>query len=59
MMSFRDMSFCGSDCVNHECSRHFGEPEKAAAKRWWGGDDAPVAFMDFSANCPDYKEPTK
>lgn len=59
MICYRDMSFCGSDCVNTECRRHFGPSEKSAAERWWGGPDAPVAFMDFSKDCEQYQEPGK
>lgn len=55
MICFKDMSFCGSDCTNSKCRRHFGEGDRLAAKRWWGSDEAPVAFTDFSGTCPDYE----
>jgi len=55
MICYKDMSFCGSDCTNSSCFRHFGEAEKKGAEMWWGGPNAPVAFMDFSGSCPDYK----
>lgn len=58
MMCFRDMTFCSSDCTNEGCLRHFGEADKEAAKRWWGGDDAPVAYCDFSPMCVLYAAPT-
>jgi len=54
MMCFKDMSFCGSDCTYETCRRHFGEAEKRAAERWWGGPDAPVAFTDLRDGCPNY-----
>jgi hypothetical protein len=57
MLCFRDMTFCGSDCANTECRRHFGEEEKDAAHIWWGSDGAPVAFSDFSDTCPGYRKP--
>lgn len=59
MMCFRDKTFCSSDCTNALCHRHFGEDERAAARRWWGHDpdNAPVAFADFSADCTDYAPP--
>lgn len=58
MICFRDMTFCGSDCTNSACRRHFGPDEKAAADRWWGLDgEAPVALSDFSETCPDYMPP--
>ena len=57
MICYKDQTFCSSDCVNKNCFRYFGEEERKGAKAWWGGDDAPVAFADFSLNCPDYKPP--
>jgi len=54
-MCYKDMSFCGSDCTKSSCIRHFGVAEEKAAEMWWGGPNAPVAFMDFSGSCPDYK----
>lgn len=55
MICYRDMTFCASDCTNTACHRHFGPEDSAAARRWWGSDDAPVSFAYFSADCPDYK----
>lgn len=57
MMCFKDKAFCGSDCVNTECHRHFGKDENDAARAWWGHDPerAPVAFSDFSDGCDGYK----
>lgn len=57
MICFRDMTFCSSDCTNTACMRHFGDDDRAAAENWWGGPDAPVAFSDFSKDCPIYKKP--
>lgn len=62
MLCFRDMTFCGSDCTNTQCGRHYGPKTKAEAERWWRRDftDAskengpPVAFSDFSGDCEDY-----
>lgn len=54
MICFRDMTFCGSDCTNARCRRHYGHDDRDAAERWWGSSDAPVAFSDFSGECPDY-----
>lgn len=56
MLCFRDMTFCSAKCVNVLCRRYFGDAERQAAKRWWGGDDAPVAFHDFGGNCKDRME---
>lgn len=63
MLCFRDMTFCGSDCVNTICRRHFGDDDKAAASQWWRevfkqtDDGPPIAFSDFSGDCPDYRKP--
>lgn len=56
MLCFKDMSFCGSDCTREDCRRHFGADDKAAAKKWWRDmpGEPPVAFVDFSKDCPDY-----
>lgn len=61
MICFRDMTFCGSDCQNRSCPRNFNDDVSAAARRWWGGPGAPIAFSDFSKDCPDYqpKEETR
>jgi hypothetical protein len=59
VICFRDKTFCGSDCVNATCHRHFGPADKAAAVAWWGGgEDAPIAYADFSSTCADYQRPT-
>lgn len=55
MICFRDMTFCSSDCTNTACHRHFGADDRAAAEKWWGGPDAPVAFSDLSLTCQFYK----
>ena len=57
MICYRDMTFCDSDCTNRACRRHFGPDDGAAAIRWWGGEDAPVAWADFTGDCPDYVPP--
>jgi hypothetical protein len=59
MICFRDMSFCASNCANRDCRRNYGPEEKAAAREWWGGDDAPVALANFRTGCADYKEPSQ
>lgn len=58
MLCFRDMTFCGSDCTNVACPRHFGPDDDEATKRWWGGSGAPVAFGDYAPRCADYTPPT-
>lgn len=57
MICFRDMSFCSASdhCLTTDCPRHFGEDDKKAAEKWWGGPDAPIAIMDFQTGCKEYK----
>jgi hypothetical protein len=57
MISYKDRTFCASDCTQTRCFRYFGDEERAGAKLWWGSDDAPVAFSDFSPICEDYRPP--
>lgn len=59
MICFRDMSFCADSdqCANAQgCGRNFDDEQKAAAKRWWGNDGAPVAFMSFKETCELFKD---
>lgn len=56
MMCYKDRTFCESDCTTSTCLRFFGEKQKAGAKAWMG-DNAPVAYNDFSKNCDDYQPP--
>ena len=53
MICFRDMTFCSAECVNSECFRNYSPDVDKAAKAW-GGDDAPVAFSDFSDTCVSF-----
>ena len=59
MICFKDMTFCGSDCVNQKCPRFFSKADKENAILWWGNENAPIAYSDFSDQCLDYKRPTK
>lgn len=54
MICYLDKTFCSSDCKNQHCSRFWTDEIHQAAKEWWGGDNAPVAFSDFSKTCPEY-----
>lgn len=54
MMCFRDMTFCSAKCLNTSCPRQFDDEQRAAARKWWKGDGAPIAFSDFSGTCPEY-----
>jgi hypothetical protein len=66
MMSFRDMTFCpGDGCAKFDtCPRALTTAVQDAAKRWWGGDGAPISrFTDpraltcYEATAP-YFDPT-
>lgn len=54
MICYKDMTFCASDCTLSSCFRHWDADKSAAAQKWWGKPDAPVAFFDFSNDCPSY-----
>lgn len=56
MLCYR--SFCSAyptRCSNDECDRAFTASEAARAAKWWGGEGAPVAYMDMSTGCPDFR----
>lgn len=55
MICFKDRTFCSAMCRTYQCHRQFTDELHQQARDWWGGDDAPVAFCDFSSNCKDYK----
>lgn len=57
MMCFMDSSFCSSSdsCANKACGRNLTPELVARGKRWWGGDDFPVAMADYQPTCSDYK----
>ena len=58
MICYKDQTFCADSaegrCVNKDCWRFYGQEQRAEAKRWWGGDGAPVAFANFADGCPDF-----
>ena len=59
MICYKDMAFCsdGQNCsARIGCDRFFGYEEREKAVKWWGGNDAPVAFMNFAATCKRRKE---
>ena len=57
MMCYRDMTFCSSDCKNTECFRNFTPTVKEQAIEWWGSEDVPIAYADFSDGCDEYTPP--
>lgn len=60
MISYKDKTFClastNGTCKNDKCWRFFSDEERANSIKWWGSDDAPVAFCDFSKDCEDLVE---
>ena len=51
MLCYRDRTYCSSyikaNCVNHNCNLAYTEQDKAYARQWWGGDDAPICVGDL------------
>lgn len=52
MLSYKDMTFCYSNCTNKECIRHKSRTEKNTR-------NLPVSMCDFSANCEEYTSAEK
>jgi len=48
-LCYLDRAFCDAStegrCINTSCYRFFGPDQRAAAERWWGSSEAPVAFL--------------
>lgn len=47
MICFLDKTFCGSKNCDGSCGRQWTKELEERAKKWWGGDGAPVAFSNF------------
>lgn len=56
MICYRDMTFCVSPHCKNKCGRKLTGEIVAAARRWWGGPDAPIATAKF---CDANGEPLK
>lgn len=57
-MTYKDMTFCDSDCINYKCHRNFSPEQKEAATAWWGSTSAPVAFShSYREDCNEYEQP--
>ena len=54
MITYKDRTWCKSDCVNPNCFRNFTSNERAHAIKWWGGLNFPIRTQDFSKDCDDY-----
>lgn len=57
-MTYKDQTFCASDCTNTKCFRNFSEEQREGARLWWKGmpGEALIAFSDFSKGCKEYKK---
>lgn len=60
-LCYKDRTFCVSDCTVSDCWRYFGPEQVEGARRWWphDPDNAPIAWHDFSGQCPDYTPPER
>ncbi len=47
MMCFKDTTFCASSNCKDECGRKPPPDLEQQARRWWGGDGAPIAYSYF------------
>ena len=58
MICFRDQSFCleSKQCGNTGCHARWTQELSIAAARWWGAEDAPVAFMPMKDKCNEFME---
>ena len=58
MLCFRDQAYCAesSECANTDCRRKWTDELQRQATRWWGGEDAPVAFMSMRETCGKFEE---
>ena len=57
MISYKDRTFCMSDCVNKDCDRFYSKEVVEGARAWWSHDpdNAPIAVTDFSKRCGEYE----
>lgn len=57
MISYLDRSFCtqSDTCQQKHCERNFNQERRKAARKWWGSDDAPVAYAAFP-ECEEWED---
>lgn len=54
MISYRDMTFCKhhEDCAKAAtCHRPLTDEVREKARKWWGGDDVPIAVFGNRPAC--------
>ncbi len=56
MICYKDMTFCPfhETCAD-PCSRALTDEVRAAAERWWGKPEAPIAVFTDIPKCHDGK----
>lgn len=54
MISYKDRSFCSSDCINTQCPRNYTDEMEIHNTTTV---NLPVAFSDFSKGCDEYMSP--
>ena len=47
MICYRDTTFCVSPGCENKCGRKLTPEIEAAARRWWKGDDPPIAMSCY------------
>lgn len=47
MICYRDTTFCANEHCTCPPHRRLTDEVRAAARRWWGGDNAPIAYADL------------
>lgn len=57
MICYRDRTFCTANCATPDCDIRLTEQVQLDARRWWGGDGAPISVQDCSGTCPEYAAP--
>lgn len=53
MISYKDKTFCVSPDCENKCGRKLTSKIESDAKKWWGGEDAPISVGYF---CGEPKE---
>lgn len=59
MLCYRDRTYCNFSCnCKHEstCNRALTADVLAAAKKWWGSNDAPICMYVDKPKCFEEKE---
>jgi len=59
MLCYKDKTFCAiyESCKHgSECDSALTEKVKQDAKKWWGGDDAPIMFTTDKMPCWEEKD---